>query len=357
LIGYGSYILYNGQWIQTLSPSQNANPSLRWEEKHETNLGFDYTMFNGLVNGTFDVYNRRISGLLYNYNVPSPPNLYPTTQANVGTMQNRGLEASLSVNPIRKGDFKWTSTFTFSTNTNKLISLSNDLYQATVPYFTTGATQDPIQTFTSIVQVGHNVGDFYGFKVVGVSADGYWQYQKPDGTIVPYSKFNHSFNDKQVLGNGLPKYYAGWNNSISYKNWDFSVTMRGAFDYKVLNFQRMYYENPGIINYNRLKSAYDKVFGTAVLNKNVPLEFNSYYLENGDFWKVDNINLGYTFRNLKSKYIHNLRVAGSTLNTFLITGYKGIDPEVNASGLAPGSDPRDTYPTQRTFSFSVSATF
>ena len=357
LLGYGNYILYNGQWIQTLSPSQNANPSLRWEEKHETNIGFDYSMLKGLITGSFDVYDRRISGLLYNYNVPSPPNLYPTTEANVGTMENKGLEASLNIAPIRSKDFKWVSTFTFSTNSNKLISLSNNLYQATVPYFTTGYTQDPIQTFTNIVQVGHNIGDFYGFKVVGVSSDGYWQYQEPNGKIVPYSQFNHSFADKQVLGNGLPKYYGGWNNSISYKDWDLSITMRGAFDYKVLNFQRMYYENPGIINYNRLASAYDKVFGTAVLNKNVPLEFNSYYLENGDFWKVDNINVGYTFRNWKTKYVHNLRVAVSTLNTFIITGYKGIDPEVDSSGLAPGNDPRDTYPTQRTFTFSVSASF
>ncbi|PTQ97906.1 TonB-linked SusC/RagA family outer membrane protein [Mucilaginibacter yixingensis] len=357
LLKYDTYILYNGQWIQTLVPAQNANPSLRWEEKHETNLGLDFSLLKGLVTGSVDVYDRKISGLLYSYNVPSPPNLYPTTMANVGTMENKGLEAAVNIRPIKTRNFSWTSTFTFSTNSNKLISLSNDLYQATVPYFTTGGTQDPIQTFTNIVQVGHNIGDFYGFKVTGVSPDGYWIYQEPDGTSVPYNKFNHSFNDKQVIGNGLPKYYGGWNNSISYKNWDFSVTMRGAFDYQVLNFQRMYYENPGIINYNRLKSAYDKVFGTAVLNKNVPLEFNSYYVENGDFWKVDNINLGYTFRNVKSKYIHNPRVAFSTLNTFIITGYKGIDPEVDRGGLAPGNDPRDTYPSQRTFTLSFSASF
>ncbi|NCD68141.1 SusC/RagA family TonB-linked outer membrane protein [Mucilaginibacter agri] len=357
LLGYGNYILYNGQWIQTLSPSQNANPSLRWEEKHETDIGLDYSILKGFITGSVDYYDRKIKGLLYSYNVPSPPNLYPTTMANVGTMENKGVEVTLNITPIKNKNFNWTSTFTFSTNTNKLVSLSNDLYQATVPYFTTGYTGDPIQTFTSIVQVGHNIGDFYGYKVTGVSKDGYWIYQEPDGTSVPYDKFGHSFNDKQIIGNGLPKYYGGWNNSIAYKNWDFSVTMRGAFDYQVINFQRMYYENPGIINYNRLKSAYDPVFGTAVLNKNVPLEYNSYYVENGDFWKVDNINLGYTFRNLKAKYIHNPRVAFSMLNAFVITGYKGIDPEVDRSGLAPGIDQRDTYPTLRTYTISLSASF
>jgi TonB-linked SusC/RagA family outer membrane protein len=357
LLGYSSYILYNGQWIQTLAPSQNANPSLRWEEKRETDIGFDYSMFKGLITGSVDAYRREISGLLYDFQVPSPPNLFTTTRANVGKMENKGIEASLAISPVRKSDFRWTSTFTFSTNRNKLVSLSNDLYKVTTPYFTTGGTGEPIQTSTSIVQVGHNIGDFYGFKVVGVSPDGYWQYQEPDGRIVPYAQFNHAFADKQVLGNGLPKYYGGWNNNITYKNWDFGVTMRGAFGYQILNFQRMYYESPGIINYNRLKTAYDKVFGTAVLNKNVPLEFNSYYVENGDFWKIDNINAGYTFREWKSKYIHNVHVGISTINTFIITKYKGIDPETPATGLSPGIDDRDTYPTQRTFTLNISATF
>ena len=357
LLGYGNNILYNGEWIQTLSPSQNANPALRWEEKHETNIGLDYSLLNGLFTGSVDYYERKITGLLYNYTVPSPPNLFNSTMANVGTMQNKGVEVALNVNPFRKGDFQWTSTFLFSTNTNKLVSLSNDLYQATVPYFTTGYTGAPLQTSTNIVQIGHNIGDFYGFKVVGISEDGYWQYEEPDGTIVPFSEFKHAFEDKQVLGNGLPKYYAGWNNTLSYKNWDFSVTMRGAFGYQVLNSQRMYFDNPGIMNYNNNKAAYDVRYGTAVLNKNVPLEFNSYYVENGDFWKIDNINVGYSFNNIQSKYIHNPRISVSTLNTFIITKYKGPDPEVDRLGLDPGIDNRDAYPSIRTYSVSLSASF
>jgi len=359
LLNYGNYILYNGQWIQTLLPSQNANPSLRWEEKHETNLGLDYSMFKGLIFGTIDVYDNKTTGLLYNYQVPSPPNLYPFTEANVGTLQNKGIEVALNINPIRSKDFQWTSGFTFSTNSNKLVSLSNDLYKTTVPYFTTGNTSDPITTTTNIVQVGQPIGQFFGFKVVGVSADGKWIYQEPNGKDVPYDQFNHAFSDKQVLGNGLPKYYAGWNNTIHYKNWDFGVTMRGAFGFQVLNSQRMNYETTGIQNYNRLASSKDKVFGTAVLNKNMPQEFNSYYIENGDFWKIDNINLGYTFKQLRSKYIHNPRIYFSTLNTFTITGYKGNDPEVplTGTGLAPGVDPRDSYPAVRTFTLGFSASF
>jgi len=370
LLGYGNYILYNGQWIQTLGPSQNANPSLKWEQKHETNIGLDYSLLKGLVTGTIDLYDNKITGLLYNYNVPSPPNLYPQTEANVGTMENKGIEILVNVNPIRKKDFTWTSSFTFSTNSNKLVSLSNQLYQATVPYFTTGSTFDPIQTFTNIVQVGHPIGDFYGFKVTGVAADGTWMYQEPNGKVVPYAQFKHAFTDKQVIGNGLPKYYAGWNNTFRYKNWDFGITMRGAFHFQVLNMQRMYFENTSVQNYNRLASARDKLFGTAVLSSTMPEEFNSHYVENGAYWKIDNINVAYNFRNVRSKYIHNLRVYASTLNTFMITGYKGTDPEVpligataagqgapGTAGLAPGVDSRDSYPTTRTYTIGLSANF
>jgi len=360
LLGYGNYILYNGQWIQTLGPSQNANPSLRWEEKHETNIGLDYSLLKGLFTGTFDVYDNRITGLLYNYSVPSPPNLYPTTEANVGTMDNRGIEVALNVSPIRGKDFSWTSSFTFSTNSNKLVSLSNQLYQATVPYFTTGNTLDPITTFTNIVQVGQPIGQFYGFKTIGVASDGTWIYKEPNGKIVPYSQLAHAFTDKQVIGNGLPRYYGGWNNTLRYKNWDFGVTMRGAFGFQVLNMQRMYFENTSVQNYNRLASSQTKIGGVAVLSPTMPEEFNSYYVENGNFWKIDNINLAYTFRHLKTKYIRTPRIYASTLNTLLITKYKGTDPEVPLSGgnaLAPGVDSRDTYPTIRQYTVGLSASF
>jgi hypothetical protein len=119
----------------------------------------------------------------------------------------------------------------------------------------------------------------------------------------------------------------------------------------------MYYENTGLQQYNRLKSAYDKIYGKAVLSKDMPLEFNSHYVENGDFWKVDNITLGYSFRNLKLKYMRSARVYVSTLNTFVITGYKGIDPEVNRLGLSPGNDDRDKYPSVRTFTVGVNMNF
>ena len=357
LLGYGNYVLYNNLWIKTLSPSQNANPALKWEEKHETNLGLDYSLLKGRITGSIDVYDRRVSGLLNNYSVPSPPNLYPTTEANVGTMENKGLEVTLNIIPVKSINVQWATTFTFSTNSNKLVSLSNQIYQASVNYFNQGYTGAPIQTYTHRVQVGEPIGNFYGFKVVGVDKSGYWTYQEPNGQEVTYANFKHADGDKQVIGNGLPKFYAGWNNSVTYKNWSLNITQRGAFGFQILNSQRMFDENPSVKNYNRLNTAYNNVFGVTPLNKNVPLELNSYYIEKGDYWKIDQIYVGYTFAKLQSKYIHNLSIGISTLNTFVITGYKGIDPEVNESGLTPGIDGQFTYPSQRQYIFSLSASF
>ncbi|MBO9203850.1 MULTISPECIES: SusC/RagA family TonB-linked outer membrane protein [Niastella] len=351
LLGFGSYIYNNGGWIQVLEPATNPNPSIKWEEKHESNFGLDFSLLKGRLSGNIDYYIRKIKGLLYDFQVPSPPNLYPSTRANVGEMQNKGIEILLNVVPVRTRDLEWTSSFNFSTNTNKLISLSNDLYQTTNDYFTTGGTGEPIQTYTNIVYIGKQIGDFHGFKVIDIDDTGKWIYEGKDGKPVQYSAFGHAFEDKKVIGNGLPKWYAGWNNNLRYKNLDLSVTMRGAFGYQIVNFQRMYLENPTIANYNRLRSSRDKVFGKADLT--APLEFNSYYVEDGDFWKIDNITIGYNFTKLSTKYIKSARIYASALNTIIFTGYSGVDPEVNRLGLAPGNDDRDRYPNTRTFTLGV----
>src|SRR5690606_4661484 len=146
-----------------------------------------------------------------------------------------------------------------------------------------------------------------------------------------------SDENKQVLGNGLPSYYASWNHSFKYKRFDLSITMRGAFDFQILNFERMYLENTKTVQYNRLQSAYDKVFEKLVLSQDADLEYNSYYIEDGDFWKIDNITLGYAIP-LNGRTLKSLRVYASSLNTLTLTGYNGIDPEVSFNGLAPGND-------------------
>jgi len=378
LLGYSGFVLSDGAWIQTIVPTQNANPDLKWEEKRETNIGLDFSLLNNRISGSIDLYNRQIHNLLYLFEVPSPPNLYNRTLANVGTLENKGLEVSVNFVPVSKKDFQWNSTVNFSTNSNKLKNLSNDLYKNSTDYVRVGAIFPPIQTFSHLLRVGGSVGDFYGYKVVDIGNDesdaanyGQWIYEGADGKPVNYSAFGHSFEDKQVIGNGLPKYYVAWNNNFQYKNWDLAITQRGAFEFQVANLQRMMFENPTQAQYNLLKNAYDPVFGKTQLKS--PVEFNSYYIEKGDFWKIDNITLGHNFKVDGSKYIKSARLYVASLNTFIITGYKGIDPEVSlrngtssaqsgvvqvpTSGLDPGMDSPFKYPTTRSFSVGLNVTF
>lgn len=356
LLGYGDYYLYNGQWIRALQPTQNSNDKLKWEEKHEYDIGADFSVLNYRLNVSVDWYYRLIKGLLYDYSVPSPPNLYTTTRANVGEMSNNGLEIMVNAIPVQTKDFKWETTITFSTNSNKLKSLSNDLYQISSDYFMTGWIEEPIKTESHIVRIGHKVGDIYGFKVVDVDESGKWIYLDKNGNRVNYDDFTHSFEDKQILGNGVPKWYLGFNNQFRYKNFDLAINMRGAFGFQIMNGMRMFYENRSRQDWNRLRSAYDKVFGKAVLNTLCSEEFNSYYVENGDYWKIDNITLGYSFSKI-NKWIKTLRLYASVNNAITITGYKGIDPEVSTSGLAPSYDNRDSYPHTRAFTFGMNVTF
>ena len=356
LLGYGDYYLYNGQWIRALQPTQNSNDKLKWEEKHEYDIGADFSVLNYRLNVSVDWYYRLIKGLLYDYSVPSPPNLYTTTRANVGEMSNNGLEIMVNAIPVQTKDFKWETTITFSTNSNKLKSLSNDLYQTSSDYFMTGWIEEPIKTESHIVRIGHKVGDIYGFKVVDVDESGKWIYLDKNGNRVNYDDFTHSFEDKQILGNGVPKWYLGFNNQFRYKNFDLAINMRGAFGFQIMNGMRMFYENRSRQDWNRLRSAYDKVFGKAVLNTLCSEEFNSYYVENGDYWKIDNITLGYSFSKI-NKWIKTLRLYASVNNAITITGYKGIDPEISTSGLAPSYDNRDSYPHTRAFTFGMNVTF
>lgn len=358
MLKYGSYAFVNGNWVQTIVPASNPNPDLKWEEKKETNIGLDFVSWGGRLSGSIDYYNRDVDGLIYEYGVPTPPNLYNKTMANGGTMRNRGVEVLVTVVPVQNKDFEWSTTGTFSLNSNKLISLSGSIFKSDYDYFNTGTVEYSGQVADSHrVQVGESIGNFYGFKVVDVDSEGRWIYEDRNGELVNYKDFTHAPEDKHVIGNGLPKWYAGWNNTLRYKNFDLNVTMRGAFGFQIINGGRMNYENVKNSRFeNRLKSVNDLVFGKHTLSPEVEPEFNSYYVEDGDYWKIDNITLGYSFGQV-GKYIKSLRIYGSVLNALTITGYKGIDPEVSTDGLTPGYDTRDRFPSVRSFTFGVNVKF
>lgn len=348
-LNYGNRVLMNGVWIQSLAPVRNPNPDLRWERKEEFNIGLDFGLFNNRLNGTIDAYRRLTKDMLWDYQVPVPPYLFTSITANVGSIRNTGVEVLLNYGVIQRKQLQWNTSANFSTNTNVLVSLSNDQFKTTNDYFDAGATGAPIQQSTHRVQIGGPIGNFFGYKSIDIDDQGKWIIEGADGKPKPIQ--DASQNDKKILGNGLPKFYAGWNNSVSYKNWDLNILVRGAFGYKILNFTRMFYENTKVVQYNMLKTAFDKVYGKTRLTND--LAYVSYYVEKGDYVKVDNITLGYTLPIRNKKIVRAARLYATGLNLLTITGYKGIDPEVNRAGLTPGNDESNKYPTTSSFTVGI----
>lgn len=353
-LSFGDYIYYNGEWIKSTKPASNANPDLRWEKKEETNVGLDFGFFNERLTGGIDYYYRKTKDLLWSYDVPSPPYIYATMDANGGSIENKGVEISLRAIPVETKEFQWISDLNFSTNKNKVLSLSNDKFISS-GYSDEGDTGEPMQQKTHRLKEGEPMGNFYGFKSIDIDENGRWIIEGADGKPKPISEQQPT--DKQILGNGLPKHYLNWNNSISYNNFDLGITMRGAFGFQILNMPELQYAAPVMLSRgNVMQKAFENVYGKRPLADNQELQYVSYYIEDGDYWKIDNVTLGYTF-NFNNKWIQRLRVYGTVNNVATITGYGGVDPEVNILGRSPGCDDKNRYPAVRTYTFGVSLKF
>ncbi len=246
-IQYGAPVLVAGEFLRSLEPGRNASPYLRWEEKAETNIGLDFSILDNRIGGTVDYYIRKIDGLLYDFDVPVPPNQLPTTFANAGVFENKGIEILLNFIPVNRTNFKWTSSINFSTNINKLVSLGNEEYEFTQDWLGTGNAGEPIWGYTHRMDIGGEIGNFWAYKVVDVTDDGEWIYLDSLNTRVAYDTFALVDDNRHIVGNGIPKYFVGWNNTFTYKNFDFTFSIRGAFKFQILNRQRMYYENTSSI--------------------------------------------------------------------------------------------------------------
>ena len=356
-LSFGDYIYYNGEWIKSIKPNENPNPDLRWEKKKETNFGLDFGLFNDRLTGSVDYYIRKTDDLLWEYTVPSPPYLYSKMElANAGSMENKGFEINLRAIPFETKDFQWITDLNFSTNKNKLLSLSNDKFISS-GYSDQGGTGEPMQQNTHRIEEGQPFGNFYGYKSIDIDEEGHWIIEGADGKPKPVSEQQPT--DKKILGNGIPKHYLNWNNSVHYKNIDLGITMRGAFGFQILNMPELQYASPVMLSRgNVMQKAFENVYGKRPLADDQELQYVSYYIEDGDYWKIDNVTLGYTF-NFNNKWIKSFRIYGSVNNLAVITGYGGIDPEVSIVDpeLGPGRDDKNRYPMARTYTLGVSFKF
>lgn len=354
-----SYYYENGEWKPGLEVASNPNPDLKWEKSTEFNIGLDLSVLDERLSASVDVYTKKTSDMLWWFDVPTPPNLYPQTLANVGEMRNSGIELAINATPIRTSKFEWKTTLTASHNINKLLSLSNDLYE-TANKHDEGGLGEPISISTHRLEVGKAVGQYFGLKSVGVSEKGLWLIENPATGEAEEFTDNMLNNDqyRQYLGTGLPKVYLGWNNTFRYKNFDLSFQMTSQLGFKILNEPRAFYENNSIA-YNRLKSVKKAPYGGQyTLSSAQKQTIVSYYLERGDFLKMTNMTIGYTVPLSENKYIKGIRAYVSGDNLFCITGYDGLDPELsNSEATYAGIDRRDKYPVIRSFTFGVNVTF
>jgi len=337
----GQYQNPDGVYRQTWGPNNNPNPDLKWERKAETNIGVDYSMFNGRLSGSVDGFYRKTTDLLYNYTAQLPPYVQGSIYTNVGSISSKGLELGLSGIIVRNKNFSWKMDLTASTTSNKIISFSNQTYSfsfldiGAIPG--AGALGDAMR-----LAEGGKIGNFYGHKYAGLDANGGWLFYQADGkTKVGLDKITD--DDKMIIGNAIPKYYLSWTNSFTYKNWDFRMFWRGRFKYDILNAMDLSYGNPAELPNNVLKSAFGKY-----ANIKGTFQYSSLYVQPASFFKLDNITAGYTFH-IKTAYIRSLRLYGSVSNIAVITKYKGNDPDYipdtfDGTSAVTGIDAIGSYP-------------
>lgn len=344
------WYLPNGNWKKSYGKSQNVNPDLGWEEKKEWNFGIDYSLFGGRLYGKFDYFIRNIDNLLYSVNVPQPPYTQGTQWQNIGKMQIKGWEFEVGGTPVKTKDFTWNSNLNLSHNSGKIKTLwGNNTYFNGNGFPAPGTPGDAAR-----IEEGSTIGSFFIWKFAGFDDDGNFLLYDKDNNVIPATQKTEL--DKRYIGNYTPKLIAAWNNTFTYKNWDLGINMRSWIDFDVMNTANMYFGIQGRGNNNVLKAAYTK-FNHIKGEKQIC----DYYLEDGTFLKIDAITLGYTFnmKKLTNNMINKIRLWATCGNVCTITGYSGMNPEVNITGWDQGTEKfwSDYYPTVRTWTFGMQFNF
>ena len=350
---YGTNNTYyeEGAWKTAYRINSNPNPDLKWESTAMFNIGIDFGLLNGRLNGTLEWYNKKTSDMLYEYAVATPPFMHDRMLANVGDMTNTGVELALNWNVVRNRDFNWVTSITADHNKNEITRLSNNEYTTDRINVGDSWVRGGSGNTSHVVEEGRPVGQFYGWKFLGFNDNGHYILQKaPDSPADGAA----SDRDKTYIGDSNPVLTYGWTNSFNYKNWDFMFFFRGTIGNKVFNHYRMQFAQPGfLIGANAMNDPLVKEL------KEVP-RYCSLYIEDGSFLRLDNLVLGYSFDTRNLNWLDRARIYLSGQNLFVIHNVNAPDPEVDItrnSGQAPGVIDREFYPKARTFSFGVNLIF
>lgn len=348
-----------------IAAARNVNDDLKWETTTMLNLGLDFAFLNGRINGTIEWYNKSTKDMIWDYPVSMAKYPVSTLCANVGKMRNRGIELTINAVPIQTRDWNWSTSLNFSHNKNEVVSVSNTEFNAGI--LNRGKLDFPgLSAGCDIQRIveGKPIGSFYMWQWAGYDDRGvstFYDYNA-DGTPVLDENGNHATTsnpgqeDRMYVGNAQPKLTMGWNNTITWKNFDLNFFFTGVFGQKIFNENRAFYSYMGAIEQgkNVISSILDEQLPTDGLAQ-YP---SDRYLENGSYFKLATLTLGYTFRNCFNGWLKDLRLYVSGNNIFTITGYKGRDPEINLGGLDPGLDSRkDHFPRARQILVGVNVNF
>ncbi len=333
-VGY----LVGGQRITIVLPQQYANPDLQWEQTAQLDIGLSFGLFDHRLYGNIDYYHKETSDLLLQIAVPSP-SVISTQLANVGSVENKGVEIELGAEILKRENFSWNANLNFSRNRNKVLRLSNDQWQGedirTAPVQGQGLSG----IYSQLITPGQPIGTFYGKKFIGIE-NGVEQFEE----------------EEQVIGNAQPDFTYGLSNTLGYKNWDLAINIRGSVGNDVYN---MTANNLGYMSNLPGRN----VFAIAVesgVGRDQPKQYSSRWIEDGSFLRLDNLSLSYTFNNTTT-FLSNARVYLLAQNLFVLTGYSGLDPEVNSDvsgvGVAPLGIDYLSYPRARTISIGATISF
>jgi TonB-linked outer membrane protein, SusC/RagA family len=347
-----------GAFITGIVPVQNENPDLKWEKTSMINLGLDMAFFDSRLTLGVEYYNKLTSDLIWNYSVPLTEYLYGSMTANVGKIRNDGVEAVITATPVSTNTFQWNTTLTMAHNRNKVVSLSNDKFAIDndIRRGPAGAGQSGGSSL--VIREGYPLGTLFTHKFAGFEYEegsttvGHSLFYDKDGNITATPT---DVTDYHFLGNTQPKLTFGWNHNLSYRNWSLDLMFTGVLGHKVLNATLA-----GLTYVSRSTHFNQPEY---VLESGQPFgdtrsQFMSdRYIEKADHLRLQNASLAYTFRLKPETGVKNISVYANVNNAFVITKYRGIDPEVNMSGIDPGVDNNNFYPMPRAFQIGAKLGF
>lgn len=347
LSGSSTYRL-GGETVPSVSPSNYPNPDLKWEETSQLNVGIDFGLFDSRLTGTVDYYVKNTTDLLLQFSTAAP-SVVNTQWANVGEVENKGLEISLDGTILQSSELFWSTNLNFSTNANEVIALSNDQFSRDeIRTGNSAGVVQPQESPTQIIKPGLPLRTFWGRKFTGFDENGLETYLDADGD---------GEADLMAIGNPNPDFTYGFTNTIQWKNFDTSITLRGVVGNDIFNNTAAEYSYPSTLpGTNAFEAA---LSGEA--SRNQIANYSSRWIQDGSYLRLANLTVGYTFDAAAIPQLSRARLYISGQNLFVITGYSGFDPEVrtNTHGGGTASIGIDylSYPRPRTVQVGVSLAF